>query len=184
MQALMIARLLIISLMLAGKGFACSCASLGSVCSTFTSAKVVFTGKILAGHEEKNGRFTHYLVKVEEVFRGLNPEQKEVFIDPDLMPRVISSCYSPHEIGKQYLFFADFAEKEKSVRESFQKLSHRPSDWPKEWDVKLDLKVYRTGYCSGTKLLEHAGPDLEWLRRAVKEKIEERDRTRSWCEVR
>lgn len=158
--------------------FGCSCVPSGHICSEFPRANVVFLGKVLAGNQNEHG-FTHYLVKVEEVFRGLKPEQKEVFIDPWAR----TSCYSPHEVGKQYLFFAYNRGREATVEESFKRTGYRPQNWPAEWEKKLSLKVYSTGYCSRSTLLENAEFDVEWLRRAVKEKAEERDRAGSWCEV-
>src|SRR6476660_2010048 len=65
--------------------FGCSCAEDAPACERFPQARAVFIGTVLAGNDDGSGLFTQqtlYLVRVEAAFRGLEPEQKEVFIDP------------------------------------------------------------------------------------------------------
>lgn len=177
----MMTRLLLGLTLFASGVFGCSCLTTGLVCSNFLKATVVFVGKVLRGNDNGKGNFTHYLVEVEEAFRGLKPEQKEVFIDPDITPGMITSCHQAYEVGKQYLFFGYVNEKTPTLAAQFKRIGYPPGNLTPEWKKKLDLKVYSTGICSGSKPLDRAEADLPWLRLAVKGKV--RDSMGTWCEL-
>jgi hypothetical protein len=131
----------------------------------FGRAGAVFSGVVLDTNEDGRGGFsksTLYLVRVEEGFRGLAPEQKEVFIDPGSF----SSCYTYFAVGKKYLFYAWG-----SGRISAISLTGRKGEavaFPAQWEAKKDLQVYSVPMCSGSKDWEKAQEDVDWIRRRLR----------------
>ena len=92
-------------LLAAGVAWGCTCSAPLPPCELFGRAGAVFSGVVLDTNEDGRGGFsktTLYLVRVEEGFHGLAPEQKEVFVDPGSF----TSCYTYFEVGKKYLFYA------------------------------------------------------------------------------
>lgn len=152
-------------LLTSGLLWGCSCGDDAPACERFPRARAVFAGTVLQGNDDGSGTFrqgTLYLVRVEEAFKGLTPDQKEVFVDPGSY----TSCYTEYEIGKTYLFYTGGS----AVATTVVQREGDPKPWPAEWVHKRNLKVYGAWMCSGSKELERAGADLAWIRRALREK--------------
>ncbi|HYP15279.1 MAG TPA: carboxypeptidase regulatory-like domain-containing protein [Bryobacteraceae bacterium] len=116
---------------------------------------------MLDHNDEGSGRFaqwTAYLVRVDESFRGLDPLQKEVFIDPGSF----SSCYTEYQVGRQYLFVASGPASFAAMTLINKRMPEK--SFPARWSTKGDLKVYSTGACSPTRDTSRASEDIVWLR--------------------
>ena len=149
-------------LLAVGVAWGCSCAGDAPVCERFPKAPVVFTGKVLWGNDDGSGKFTQatlYRVRVEEVFRGLGTEEREVLIDPGSY----TSCYREYRVGESYLFFA-------GTRGEVAATTVMRGNGPaKVLPAGIEkLKVYESAICSGSKLLAQAGGDVAWIRSSMR----------------
>lgn len=134
------------------------------MCERFPRSPTVFVGTVLPGNDDEGWRFaerTLYLVRVEEAFRGLTPDQKEVFIDPGSY----TSCLTEYKAGEKYLFYTEGSPMAMTLASG----GNGQQSWPAGWAEKRNLKVYRAGMCSGSKELARADEDLTWIRRALRE---------------
>src|SRR3979411_1653389 len=80
----------------------CSCGPKTPVCTRINGPGVYFLGDMLSSNDDGTGTFGQLTLerfKVIEVFKGLPPDVKEVWVNPASM----TSCYSPHSLGKRYL---------------------------------------------------------------------------------
>jgi len=67
------------------RGVACDCGNPGPACSLVSDAEVVFLGMpVFTNHDNSRGfvQKTLYQFQVEEVYKGLLSDTKEVWIDP------------------------------------------------------------------------------------------------------
>jgi hypothetical protein len=147
----------------AGMGWGCSCSEAAPACELFPSSSAVFVGKVVWGNDEKIGRSTRttlYRVRVEEAFRGLGAEEREVLIDPGSY----TSCYTQYVVGETYLFYAGSMGNVVATT-----LMGRGAGPAKALPAGMEkLKVYVAAMCSGSKEMVRAGEDLAWIRRAVR----------------
>lgn len=114
---------------------------------------MVFLGTVLDHDDDGSGKFTQgtsYLVRVDEAFKGLTAEQKEVFIDPGSF----TSCYTHYTVGQQYLFYAG----------RYLALPGQDKGKRGKWGGKSALKTYGAAMCSGSRLAKDAGEHLAWIR--------------------
>ena len=147
-------------LLAAGVVWGCTCSAPLPPCELFDRSRAVFSGVVLDTNEDGRGGFsktTLYLVRVEEGFRGLAPEQKEVFVDPGSF----TSCYTYFEVGKKYLFYAGPGA---IASVSFTGRRGEAVAFPSQWQEKKDLKVYSVPMCSGSKDWHDAQEDVDWIR--------------------
>ena len=154
-----------------GVAWGCTCSAPLPPCELFGRSRAVFSGVVLDTNEDGRGglsRSTFYLVRVEEGFRGLAPEQKEVFIDPGSF----TSCYTYFEVGKKYLFYGWGLGGIASI--SFTGRRGEEVALPPQWQEKKDLKVYSVPMCSGSKEWENAQEDVDWIRRRLREETSTR----------
>lgn len=148
-------------LLAAGMVWGCDCLAPRPACELFDRSRAVFSGVVLDTNEDGRGGFsktTLYLVRVEERFRGLAPEQKEVFIDPGSF----TSCYTYFQVGKKYLFYAWGLGGAASV--SFTGRRGEAVAFPSQWQEKKDLMVYSVPMCSESKDWHDAQEDVDWIR--------------------
>jgi hypothetical protein len=158
-------RWLLALIAVAWPAWACSCTEPAPACERFHQARVVFTGTVLDHNDDNSGRYTQvtsYLVRVDEAFRGLAVDQKEIFIDPGSL----TSCYTHYETGKQYLFYA-WGEGN-AVTASYSGPAVTVKPFPERWAAKKDFKTYNTGMCSGSKPRAVAEDDVNWMRASLK----------------
>jgi hypothetical protein len=143
-------------------GFSCSCGTPGPACSYVSTADLVFVGTPVYTNDDGSGKFTQetlYRFAVNEIFKGLTSESKEVWIDPGSF----TSCYADYQLGKKYLVFANkqaVAPVDSSAMtfDSVRNSKHVPSGF------KSGTPVYYAPECNGTRLAETAAKDIEWLR--------------------
>ncbi len=157
-------------LLAAGVAWGCTCSAPLPPCELFGRAGAVFSGVVLDTNEDGRGGFsktTLYLVRVEEGFHGLAPEQKEVFVDPGSF----TSCYTYFEVGKKYLFYAGPGA---VASVSFTGRRGEAVAFPSQWQEKKDLKVYSVPMCSGSKDWENAREDVDWIRSRLREETSTR----------
>ena len=138
-----------------GVAWGCTCSAPRPACELFDGAPVVFTGTIMDGNISPKGPMAAwgvYLVQVDVALKGLGAGQREVFVDPDSF----TSCSRRFETGRTYLFFA-YGDGKASMWQ-------RRSVWPERWSSRVGLPFYHSGQCDGSRLLEDAKSDLEWIR--------------------
>ena len=73
----------------------CDCGAPGPACAYVNAASAVFVGKVIFTDDDGSGTFmqrTHVHFQVEEVFKGLAPEAKDVWVDPGSF----TSCYAEY----------------------------------------------------------------------------------------
>jgi carboxypeptidase family protein len=146
---------------------ACNCGpgTWAPACETFYAARAVFLGTVLDHNDDGSGKFTQwtgYLVRVDEVFRGLDSSDKEVFIDPGSF----TSCYTHYSINKQYLFVV--GGQTNFLAMSVITEGRTSKTFPARWESKKDLRVYSSPGCSSTRDSTDAVADVSWLRARAK----------------
>ena len=100
-------RTLLILIALTRSAVACSCGSepFGPICQRIGELKVLFVGKAIARndlHEAGIRVGTWYKFTVDEVFKGLQPNVREVIVDPGSG----TSCQMSFTIGSRHLVFS------------------------------------------------------------------------------
>lgn len=139
---------------------ACSCAAPGPACQRIDLFDYAFLGRVLATNETKDAQEAGpywYRFSVDEAFKGLEPEVREVIVDPDNS----TSCRQSFQVGSLYLLFGRRSP-----------LSGPSADAAKAAGalggargVPLTSPLVSTGQCTGTMLAEYAAEDLHYLRR-------------------
>src|SRR6266700_440261 len=74
--------------------FACSCGRPAPACVYARNAKVIFLGKVTFTNEDHSGTFLQQTLvrfQVEEAFKGLSADAREVWIDPGSFTCVMPS---------------------------------------------------------------------------------------------
>ena len=143
---------------------ACSCSPFAAMplCQRIDAAKVLFVGTALETNEDysfgiKSG--TWYRFSVEEALKGVDPSVKEVIVDPSSG----SSCYEEFEVGKRYLVSSDGSLlKDQQVAAISIIGSSRNGDQPRPTGP-----VVVTGVCSGSRPVEYAKEDLDFIRQYI-----------------
>ena len=145
-------RTLLILIALTRSAAACSCGSepFGPICQRIGELKILFVGKAIARndlHEAGIRVGTWYKFTVDEVFKRLQPNVREVIVDPGSG----TSCQMSFTIGSRYLVFS-YAET----------LAGLPNNSRAPRTAGL---VVSTGGCTGTRLAELVSArDLEFAR--------------------
>lgn len=150
----------IFGLVLSLAAFGCQCDTYDRstpFCEAHNEWKTVFLGTVIDhNHDDsKRSQWTNYLIRVDEVFKGMSPELKEVFIDPGSY----TSCYRKYEPGKQYVFFAEAPNAERLPQWGLG-----GKEFPQRWDTKRGLPVYTVMGCNPTRLAESVPANVRWLR--------------------
>lgn len=145
----------------AGWGCTCNAESKAPACEVFDQSKVVFVGTVLEGSDPVTARESRqrlFLVRVDEAFRGLNPDEREVFIDPAQN----TSCGSYLAAGERYLFFLGGPLRIPAI--SFLARPDTTKPLPASWENKKGLRVFTNFACSPTRGVQNAEEDLRWIR--------------------
>jgi len=82
----------------------CDCPAPRPACA-YIGADAIFLGKVSFTNDDGSGTFTQAtLVRfdVEESFKGISPDTKQVWVDPGSF----TSCYENYRLGERYLIFA------------------------------------------------------------------------------
>ena len=132
--------------------FGCDCGAPGPTSEYIAHASVAFVGKVVFTNDDGSGKFNqHTLVRfeVEEAFKGLRPEVREVWIDPGSC----TSCYAEYKVGDRYLVFAyggaAFPKDTSAMSTTSKGCKSKPL--PSTIDLKNPPKVYVAPECSGTR---------------------------------
>ncbi len=138
---------------------ACSCAAPRPACRRIDRFDYAFLGRVLATNETRDaeGGPYWYRFSVDEAFKGLAPEVRELIVDPDNS----TTCHRSFEVGRLYLVVGD-----RSPLNGLAADAARTSGalgGPK--GVPAGSPIVSTGQCTGTMLAEYAAEDLDYLRR-------------------
>src|ERR1039457_1248248 len=88
---------------------ACECVT-HPACAYLGRADIVFMGKVAYSNDNGSGTFVQATLirfEVEEAFKGLSPDVREVWVDPGSF----TSCYAEYPVGKHYLVVASSRRK-------------------------------------------------------------------------
>jgi hypothetical protein len=164
--------LLSISLAISGPSFGCDCGNPGPACNYVGAAAAVFVGRVIFNDDDGiSGTMQRTLVRfqVEESFKGLPPNAKDVWVDPGSF----TSCYANYHVGERLLVFG---YRDRGMPSDATTMSVDPKravknkPWPPGIDPKDLPTIYWAPECSGTRLItpETEGliaPEIEYLRR-------------------
>jgi hypothetical protein len=147
--------------------FPCSCSpsASGPACSLVGSGDVIFTGRVAYSNDDGSGRFgqgTLVRFAVDEVFKGLPPGTTEVWIDPGSY----TSCYAAYKVGNRYLMFASHPANgggSLAATSGGHNRGQQQKPVPPGFDVQHPPKIYISAECNGSRLVEGAEGDLQWL---------------------
>ncbi len=144
--------LLLFAFLGADRLWPCSCMRPKPVCAYVDHASVIFLGKV-ASTEDAGSNRLRTRFEVQEAFKGLSPDTREFWIDPDY-----SICDEGYKVGETWLVVAQrsvslrpgipSAEKPKEVYVAGQCSGGRRSDWiypvPLASDIDY-LRQYKAG---------------------------------------
>jgi hypothetical protein len=119
----------------------CGPSAWAPVCEVFPQTPAIFSGTVISERTGRAGRL--YLASVDEAFRGLPGNTREVIVYPE----GFGTEFTP---GVAYLFRAT------------------PLPRPDTWPGRGQLPVFASGACSGTDRIENSADDIEWLRDRAK----------------
>jgi hypothetical protein len=143
--------------------YACECGSPGPACTYISSAQVVFVGTPVYSNDNGSGTFlqqTLYKFTVEEVFKGLPENTREVWVDPGSY----TSCYADYPLGKKLLVFASVGKffPIDTAAMTVAKTAGKVKPLPPGFDPTT--QVYYAPECNGTRDADNAVDDIAWLR--------------------
>jgi hypothetical protein len=149
--------------------FGCECGPPGHASDYVKKASLVFVGKVVFTDDDGSGKFNqHTLVhfEVEESFKGLKSDARNVWIDPGSC----TSCYAEYKVGERYLVFAyggALLSKDTSAMSASNDCKVKP--FPPSFDLKNPPKVYFAPECSGTRQIvreteSSVTKEVDWLR--------------------
>ncbi|MGJ5815392.1 carboxypeptidase regulatory-like domain-containing protein [Paludibaculum fermentans] len=155
----MIARLAILLLSVLPPALACSCAAPTPACQRIDGIQYAFLGRVLATNETKDagGGPYWYRFGVDEAFKGIGPEVRELIVDPDSF----SSCRRSFELGRLYLIVGRQSPLNGLAGDAAK--AHGALGGAR--GVPLTAPIVSAGQCTGTKLAEYATEDLKFLRK-------------------
>lgn len=167
----MLYRGLIVGLIATVPAMACSCGSYEPVkaCQIFASTPVIFRGRVIDHNHDRTAGLRQpalYRFKVLEIFKGLSPGTKEVFVDPMSW----TSCMTVFSPDVEYLVYTD---KGQPATAYLADLSSPRPGWPQRqipavWKGLERLSVHSVGVCSPTKSVRTDDADLAYLRSLIR----------------
>jgi hypothetical protein len=149
---------------------ACSCRGPAPACAYVSRAAVVFIGKVaFTDHDPARGIRQQTFVRfaVEEAFKGLSPDVREVWIDPGSF----TSCYAEYSIGQRLLVFAYGGARMMPPDTPMMSVisgQSKPKPLPAGVNPTERPVVYLAPECSGTSEIGANGQalaDIDYLRR-------------------
>lgn len=150
--------------------FGCECGPPGHASKYVKEASVVFVGNVVFTDDDGSGQFIqHTLVhfEVEESFKGLKPEVRDVWLDPGSC----TSCYAEYKVGKRFLVFGygGFLLPKDTAAMSTSNDGCRSKPLPPGIDPKNPPKIYLAPECSGTRQItseteSDVAREVRWLR--------------------
>jgi hypothetical protein len=155
-----------------GSSFACWCGPAGPASSYVKGASIVFVGKVVFNDDDRSGKFNQKTLvrfEVEEAYKGLKSEDRDVWVDPGSF----TSCYATYYVGERYLVFAYRAglpppdTASITVVPENKQSTTKPA--PPGFDPKNPPRVYLAPECSGSRQItsrtnESVAHELEYLR--------------------
>ena len=144
--------------------FACDCGAPAPACAYVSAAPVVFVGTPVFSNDDGSGTFlqqTLYRFTVDEIFKGLPEDTKEVWVDPGSY----TSCYAEYKLGVKLLVFASetrFVPVDTAAMTIAKPTTAKKKPLPPGFDPKMP--VYYAPECSGTRMAVSADADIAWLR--------------------
>jgi hypothetical protein len=134
-------------------------------------ASIVFVGKVIFTDDDGSGTFIQKTLvhfEVEEAFKGLQPELRDVWVDPGSY----TSCYATYRVGERYLVFgyggALLPKDSAAVTLAPRKSKEKPL--PPGIESKNPPRVYSAPECSGTRPIlpitkDSISHELDYLRK-------------------
>jgi hypothetical protein len=102
-------RILLLAIFLFCRGdrpaIGCECGPPGHASKYVKQAALVFVGKVVFTDDDGSGQFIQNTLvhfEVEESFKGLKPDVRDIWIDPGSC----TSCYAEYRVGERHLVFA------------------------------------------------------------------------------
>jgi len=152
--------------------FACWCGPPGPASQYVGNASAVFIGVVAFTDDDGSGKFTQKTFvrfTVEESYKGLGPDDRDVWVDPDSF----TSCYATYRVGERYLVFA--YKDARAPQDTLGISVVRPPQsstkpLPPGMDPKNLPTVYFAPECSGTRRIalptkNDVSPDIAYLRK-------------------
>ena len=130
---------------------ACSCDG-GIIDCSYASANAVFRGTVDFNNDDRTGTFvqqTFVRFQVSEVFKGLSPGTKQVWIDPGSF----TSCYAQYRSGSDYLVFAGapIVMSANYAAKTMARGGKSSKPLPKDLASSNSRKIYSAPECMGTR---------------------------------
>lgn len=166
-------RLLLVAILLEFFGtissFGCDCGPPGPASRYVYGVDLAFVGKVIFTDDDGSGQYIQRTLvhfEVEESFKGMKPEIRDVWIDPGSC----TDCYAEYRVGQRYLVFA---HSKPSVLQDVDPKSIaaqcRSKPLPKGLDPDKPPKVYVAPECSGTREIVSknepaVNKEIAWLR--------------------
>jgi len=127
---------------------ACKCGPPAHLSRYVDTARIVFVGKVLFTNDDSSGTtsqqtFVHF--EVDEAFKRLGPETRDVWIDPGSF----TSCYAEYRVGERYLVFGSDGAPVRTFNP--QKPNAKPKPVAPGMDPKNPPKAFLARECSGTR---------------------------------
>lgn len=132
----------------------CSCDVAKPACA-YVGADAIFLGRVSFSNDDGSGTFAQATLvrfEVEEVFKGIPPGTKRVWVDPGSF----TSCYEEYEVGKKYLIFARRLPKypADSAAMTVSRNRGKAKPLPPDIDPAHPPVVYWAPECSGSRPAE------------------------------
>jgi hypothetical protein len=137
----------------------------------FHKAPIVFRGRVIDNnHDPRLGfeQWTLYRFRIEEVFKGLPSNLKEVFIDPGSF----TSCYGGFGSNVDYLIYTGGPRAPETFASYYGRVKDTKSRdgsvklLPDAWKDLGALPIFTVWECSPSRTIQDDDPDLAYLRLA------------------
>ncbi len=144
---------MIIPLLVAGAGVAwpCDCRAPKPACA-YVGADAIFLGRVSFTNDDGSGTFlqaTLVRFDIEEVFKGIPPGTKQVWVDPGSF----TSCYEEYHLGERYLIIAQHKAQVPGDAATMTLVPHKakPKPLPPGIDPARPPIIYWAPECSGSR---------------------------------
>ncbi len=148
----------LLSLLLAARfALGCSCAPAQPLCQRIDRVKVLFIGTATATNDNHDGFLKGgiwYRFSVDEAFKGIASNVKEVIVDP----MSGTSCQDEYTVGKRYLIVSY------GSAVSDQPFAATSTGYPTVAGGRPQGPLVTTGVCSGSGQVEQAADDIAFAR--------------------
>ncbi len=141
---------------------ACDCRAPKPPCA-YIAADAIFLGRVSFTNDDNSGKFTQATLvrfEVEERFKGIAPEVRQIWVDPGSF----TSCYERYTLGERYLVFGN--RKDRLPNDTAAMTVMRSSDGrkkpiPPDFDSTTPPPVYYAPECGGSRPATYQSMDRD-----------------------